>query len=189
MQDFKNDVEHCLQTLRAGGVILYPTDTVWGLGCDATNGEAVAKIYTIKRREETKSMIVLLAEERQILQYVAGPDPRIFDYLKTVKKPTTVIYEGAIGLAPNLPGPDGSIAIRLCSEPFCRQLINRFKKPIVSTSANFSGSPPPENFRSIPASIVQAADYVVQYRQDDPATARPSAIVKWKSSGIEVIRK
>ena len=131
--DFTKDVEQCLQVLRAGGIILYPTDTIWGLGCDATNAEAVEKIYALKQRPEAKSMIVLLAEERDLLQYVSAPDLEVFDYLKTVTKPTTVVYEGGIGLADNVIGDDGSVAIRIVKEPFCKHLIKRFRKPIVST--------------------------------------------------------
>src|SRR2546421_3641447 len=106
MTDFLPDVENCLQVLKQGGIILYPTDTVWGLGCDATDAKAVEKLYQLKQRPENKNMIILLADERDILQYVTVPDPHIFDYLKTVKKPTTVIYNGAIGIADNMIGPD-----------------------------------------------------------------------------------
>jgi L-threonylcarbamoyladenylate synthase len=123
-----------------GGLILYPTDTIWGIGCDATNEEAVKKVFALKRRPDEKSMIILVADERQVLRYVAQPDLKVFDYLKTTQNPTTVVYDGAIGLAANLIGKDGSIAIRICKDDFCRHLIRRFRKPIVSTSQIF-----PEN--------------------------------------------
>src|SRR5690349_4409775 len=139
MSDFETDIEHCLDVLEQGGIILYPTDTVWGIGCDATDTTAVQKIYALKARPDSKSMIVLVAEEKDILKYVASPDIAVFDYLQKTNKPTTVIYDGAISLADNLIAADGSIAIRIVRDKFCRHLIKRFRKPIVSTSANISG--------------------------------------------------
>jgi len=173
----------CLEILKRGGVILYPTDTIWGIGCDATNEEAVKKIYAIKKRPDERSMIVLVAGEREVLRHVSQPDLRVFDYLKTTQKPTTVIYEGAIGLADNLIGKEGSIGIRVCRDEFCRHLIKRFRKPIVSTSANISGEPSPKNFSEIGDEIKKSVDYVVQYRQNDHATAEPSAIIRWNKDG------
>ena len=186
--EFNHDVEKCLEILNQGGVILYPTDTVWGIGCDATNDEAVKKIYEIKNRPGSKSMIVLLADERDLLQYVAGTDLAVFDYLDTVHKPTTVIYDGAIGLADSLVNEDGSIAIRIVKEDFCRHLIKRFRKPIVSTSANLSGEPTPANFAGISNDIIGKMDYVVKYRQDDHSTAAPSSVVRWQNGEVTVIR-
>jgi L-threonylcarbamoyladenylate synthase len=190
MVDFQNDIEHCLAALRAGGIILYPTDTVWGIGCDATNEKAVGKIYALKNRIAEKAMIVLAADEKTILEHVAAPDPRVFDYLAKTARPTTIIYTGAIGLAPNLPGPDGSIAIRICREKFCAHLIKRFRRPIVSTSANISGQPAANTFAAIDLLIKEGVDYIVKYRQDDVTIAEPSAIVKWNKDGTcEVLRK
>lgn len=186
--EFNHDVEKCLEVLNQGGLILYPTDTVWGIGCDATNDEAVKKIFELKKRASAKSMIVLLADERDIIQYVAGTDLAVFDYLDTVHKPTTVIYQGAIGLANNLVNEDGSIAIRIIKEDFCRHLIKRFRKPVVSTSANSSGDPTPRNYKEIPDHIRQSVDYVVQYRQDDDTIAAPSAVVHWQNGEVTVIR-
>src|SRR5215813_8053891 len=143
MTDFEKDIEQCMMALRGGGLILYPTDTVWGIGCDATNENAAERIYKLKKRSDNKAMIVLVAEERDVLQHVANPDLRIFDYLQEAAKPTTVVYKGGIGLAENIVGKDGSIAIRICRDDFCRHLIKRFRKPIVSTSANISGQPVP----------------------------------------------
>jgi L-threonylcarbamoyladenylate synthase len=133
VKGFENDIEKCLDVLKNGGLILYPTDTVWGIGCDATNEKAVEKIYKLKKRSDGKAMIALVADEKDILQYVAAPDLSLFDYLHKTEKPTTVIYDGALRFADNLIAKDGSIAIRICKDEFCRNLIKRFRKPIVST--------------------------------------------------------
>lgn len=179
----------CLEALRAGGLILYPTDTVWGIGCDATNETAIEKIYTLKKRSDEKAMIVLVADEREIMQYVAAPDLSLFDYLETTTKPTTVVYDGALGFADNLVGKDGSIAIRICSDEFCRHLIKRFRKPIVSTSANISGMPFPKTFKEIDVEIKQGVDYVVKYRQHHESPAGPSSLIKWNQGKITVLRE
>lgn len=187
---FSNDLEQCIKVLLNGGVILYPTDTVWGLGCDATNAAAVNKIYKIKKRVDNKSMIVLMAEERDIIKYVAQPDLNVFDYLQETEKPTTVIYDGAIGMASKLIADDGSIAIRLVKDEFCRHLIKRLRKPLVSTSANISGEPAPPNFKKIDPAIISAVDYVVEYRQDDEVPREPSSLIKWNDDGtFTVLRK
>jgi L-threonylcarbamoyladenylate synthase len=186
--DFDNDIEKSLDTLRRGGLILYPTDTVWGIGCDATNEDAVQKIYTLKKRSDQKAMIVLVADERDILQYVASPDLAVFDYIKQNPKPVTVIYQGALGLADNLVAAEGSIAIRICNEMFCQHLLRRFKKPIVSTSANISGQPAPGIFMDISNDIKDGVDYIVQYRRDDSTKREPSSVIKWTNGEIEVIR-
>lgn len=190
MDPFSNDIEQCLRVLSNGGLILYPTDTIWGIGCDATNAEAVEKIYTLKKRSAKKSMIILLADEKDILTYVTQPDLQIFDYIKDISKPVTVIYEGATGLADNLISEDGTIAIRLVNDRFCRHLIKRFRKPVVSTSANISGYPPPSIFPDIDIAIKNGVDYIVQHRQDDLYTASPSAVIRWNKNGIPtIIRK
>lgn len=186
---FEKDIENCLEVLRNGGLILYPTDTVWGIGCDATNEKAVEKIYKLKKRNDNKAMIVLVAEERDILQYVAAPDLAVFDYLDKSVKPTTVVYEGAIGFAENLIGTDGSIAIRICKEEFCRNLIKRFRKPVVSTSANISGEPASGIFKDISDKIIRGVDYVVRHRQNDETAATPSSVIKWNNDGsVTVLR-
>lgn len=188
--NFQEEVEKCLSVLQSGGIILYPTDTIWGIGCDATNAQAVHKIYELKQREESKSMIVLLADEREVIKYVAQADLRVFDYLASTTRPTTVIYQDAIGMAENLIAPDGSIAIRIVKDEFCKHLIKRLKKPLVSTSANISGQPAPSGFQSICKAIVHGVDYVVRYRQNDLSPAQPSVIVRWKNDGsMETIRK
>lgn len=188
-EQFEDDITRSLKVLKKGGTILYPTDTIWGLGCDATNGEAVRKIYDIKKRDDSKSLIVLVADERDILQLVAAPDLQAFDYLAGQDRPTTMIFDGAIGLPDNLVAADGSIAIRIVQDEFCRHLIRRLRKPLVSTSANISGEPSPQSFAGVSPAIRAAADYVVRWRQEDTAPAAPSRIVKWNSDGsVTVIR-
>jgi len=186
---FEKDIELCLQALRGGGIILYPTDTVWGIGCDATNEKAVERIYKLKKRSDSKAMIVLVAEERDVLQYVANPDRRVFDYLREVTKPTTVIYKGAIGLAENIVSKDGSIAMRICQDDFCRNLLKRIRKPLVSTSANISGQPVANNFGDISIDIKIGVDYIVTHRQDEKEPANPSTIVKWDKGQAIVVRE
>ena len=188
MVDFHADIEQCLAVLHAGGTILYPTDTVWGLGCDATNTDAVNKIFRIKQRPDEKALIVLAADERMVMQHVAAADLAVFDYLQKASKPTTVIYDGAIGLADNLVAKDGSVAIRICNELFCKHLLKRFRRPLVSTSANISGQPVARIFGEIAPAIVHAADYVVKYRQEDETIAEPSSIIKWENGNIVVLR-
>lgn len=188
MVNFENDIEQCLKVLKAGGLILYPTDTVWGIGCDATNAAAVQKVYALKKRPDEKAMIVLVADEREVLKYVASPDLQVFDYLQETKKPTTVIYEGAIGLADNLVAKDGSIAIRICNEDFCRHLIKRFRKPIVSTSANISGEPAAKIYTDISDEIKKGVDCIVNYRQNDKTIAAPSSVVKWNNGVVQLLR-
>ncbi|MBO9618496.1 MAG: threonylcarbamoyl-AMP synthase [Niabella sp.] len=188
MINFEQDLKDSVETLRKGGILLYPTDTVWGLGCDATNAAAVAKIYSIKKRDDSKALIVLAATERDIMQYTAAVDLSLFDYLETTERPTTVIYEHGIGFAENLTAEDGSIAIRLCKDEFCRSLIKRFGKPIVSTSANISGEPTPASFDTISDTIKSQVDHIVQYRQDDTTPQQPSSIIRWKDGTVEVIR-
>ena len=180
---FNTDIEACLRVLESGGLILYPTDTIWGIGCDATNEAAVEKIFTLKKRIETKALIVLIADERSLLQYVASPHIEVFDYIQGVSKPTTIIYENAIGLASNLLAEDGSVGIRICADEFCKHLIKRFRKPIVSTSANVSGFPPPKVFSDIDIAVKEGVDYVVHYRQDDTTPVEPSAVVKCGKDG------
>jgi len=185
--DFQQDIEPSLTVLQQGGLLLYPTDTIWGIGCDATNPGAVGKVFRLKQRAETKSLIVLMADKRDILKYTSQPDLRIFDFLDTVTRPTTVIYEGAMGLASNLVSDDGTVAIRLVNDPFCRWLIKRFRKPIVSTSANISGEPAPANFSAIDPAIKTGADYIVRHRQEDSEARQPSAIVRWNQDGSHTV--
>lgn len=173
-----NDIEACLKVLTDGGIILYPTDTVWGIGCDSTNVTAVEKIYLLKNRNAQKSMIILLDDEKDILNYVDHQRALVFDFIKGIQKPLTVIYRGAKNLAPNLINEDGSIGIRLVKDPFCSTLIKKFGKPIVSTSSNVSGYPPPANFEDIDVKIKNGVDYIVQHRQDDFVTSLPSTVIR-----------
>ena len=188
MTVMENDIEKSLQVLRSGGIILYPTDTIWGIGCDATNEKAVERIFQLKKRPPQRSMIILVADEKDILKYTAAVDLKAFDYLQQVKNPTTMIFEHAIGLAENLLPEDGSIGIRLVKEEFCRHLLKRFRKPIVSTSANISGQPAPIFFDDISSEIISGVDYAVHYRRDDRTAASPSSVVRWKNGKIEIIR-
>ena len=188
MKDFEKDIEKCLEVLKADGLILYPTDTVWGVGCDATNEKAVEKIYKLKKRSDEKAMIVLVADEKDIRLHVAAPDLSLFDYLDKTTKPTTVVYEGALGFADNLVAKDGSIAIRICKEEFCRRLIKRFRKPIVSTSANISGMPAPKFFKEISEEIKNGVDHIVRYKQQDETSAQPSSLIKWNNGNVTILR-
>ncbi len=190
LADFENDMIQCLEVLKNGGTILYPTDTVWGIGCDATNAAAVKKVYELKQRDDRKSMIILVGDEKDILKYVAAPDLAVFDFLEKQTKPTTIIFDGAVGLPGNLIAEDGSIAIRIVKDDFCRHLVKRFRKPIVSTSANRSGEETPKLFSEITTQIKEAVDHVVTWRQNDQTIALPSQIIKWKKDGsYDVIRK
>lgn len=187
--DFEQDVKNAAAILRSGGVILYPTDTIWGLGCDAMQEAAIEKLYTIKKRPREKAMIVLLASSKDILQYIASPPPDIIDVLDNFDRPTTVIYQNPLGFPDNLTGDVDTLAIRVTSDPFCKALIKRIQSPLVSTSANFSGEPSPVIFQDINPEIVAQADYVVSYRQDDTSRALPSRIVSLDDEGnITVIR-
>lgn len=186
--DFENDIAQCLTVLKSGGTILYPTDTIWGIGCDATNADAVEKIIALKQRPDYKSFVVLVADEKEVLQYTASPDLAVFDYLQQAIKPTTVIYKHALGLADNVVAADGSIAIRICKDEFCRHLIKRLRKPLVSTSANVSGEASPANFAEISVSIINGVDYTVQYRRDERNVSTPSSIIKWENGMPFIIR-
>lgn len=184
------DIKQAIEILRQGGVILYPTDTVWGIGCDATNAEAVAKIYKIKRREESKSMITLFDSTARVQQYVDKIPDVAYDMMELTDKPLTVILDGAKNLAKNLIAADGSLGVRVTNEEFSKELCFRFRKPIVSTSANISGEPTAAIFSEISQEIIDAMDYVVKYRQDDNTRHKPSSIIRLESNGIvKIIRE
>jgi L-threonylcarbamoyladenylate synthase len=190
MEAFEKDITASLQVLRAGGLILYPTDTIWGIGCDATDETAVQKIFALKQRSESKSLVVLLADVRDLLHYVAHPHPDLSNIIAGFERPTTIIYEGALGLAPNVISEDGSIAIRIVKEPFCRHLVKRLRKPLVSTSANISGQPAPSRFSEVDPAIRQGVDYMVQYRQTEAAEHTASRIVRIRQDGsLDIIRE
>lgn len=189
MSSFENDIEASVNQLNKGKLILYPTDTIWGIGCDATNGNAVKKIYALKKREERKSLIILVADENMIRQYVSSPSEKLLSYILSAQKPTTAIFRKAIHLPSQLINEDGSIAMRIPKDNFCLQLIRQFGKPLVSTSANISGEKFPQNFLEISETIKNGVDYIVQHRQKDLSENTPSSIIKLDSNDeIEIIR-
>ena len=188
--NIREEIKKACEVLQKGGVILYPTDTVWGIGCDATNEEAVKRVYEIKRRADSKAMLVLVDSDVKVDYYVQDVPEVAWDLIQYATKPLTIIYDGARNLAPNLIGEDGSVGIRVTSEEFSKQLCFRFRKAIVSTSANISGEPAPASFGEIRDEIKQAVDYIVEYRQDEPAGAKPSSILKLGRGGlVKVIRE
>jgi L-threonylcarbamoyladenylate synthase len=183
------EVNRALEIVQNGGTLLYPTDTIWGLGCDATNADAVRKIYALKQRDDSKSLIILLAEPKDILQYVAAPPPDIVDMIRQFDRPTTVIYPQAIGLPDNLVHSDGTIAIRVTRDPFCKTLIKRLRRPLVSTSANISGAAAPTGFSDIAPEIKSGVDYIVNHRRMEQTDGRSSRIIRISNEGaITVIR-
>lgn len=182
-----DEVKKTIEVLRAGGIILYPTDTVWGIGCDATNAEAVEKIYKIKQRDDSKSMLVITDGMARIQSYVDEIPDIAWDLAELADKPITIIYPQAKNLAANLISDDGSIGIRISSEKFSKQLCAAFRRPIVSTSANISGEPSPECFAEISDIVKDQMDYIVQYRQDDTQKKQASSIIKLKKNGTFVI--
>lgn len=186
----KEEVNKALEVLKSGGLILYPTDTVWGIGCDATNEDAINKVYQLKGRSESKSMIVLLDNENKLPSYVREVPDIAYDLIEYAEKPLTIIYSGAKNLAANLINADGSIGIRIVKHLFCEQLIERFRLPIVSTSANLSGQPAPPNFTAIDEEILNGVDYVVNWEQDSLTEHTPSTIMKLEPDGLfSFIRK
>ena len=184
------DIKKAIEVLKQGGIILYPTDTIWGIGCDATNEEAVEKLYAIKQRDKSKSMLILLDNPVKAQTYINDVPEIAWDLIDLAEKPLTIIFNEAKNLAPNLINKDGTIGIRITAEDFSRNLCMRFRKPIVSTSANIAGQEAPLNFNQIDPQIIDLVDYVVEYRQDEIYKQTPSSIIKLGSSGeIEIIRK
>jgi L-threonylcarbamoyladenylate synthase len=187
---FEDDINDSLITLRKGGIILYPTDTIWGLGCDPTNPAAVEKIFRIKSREPGKSLLILVDGEAMVERYVSEVPEIAWELIGVSDDPLTVIYPSGKNLAPGVCSEDGSVGIRICHDEFCRELIKRFRKPVVSTSANLSGKPSPDNFREIDIPVIEAADYIVKYRQDDRRKYSSSPVIKLGPDGtIKIIRK
>ena len=191
----EDDIKQAIETMRKGGVILYPTDTVWGIGCDATNVEAVKRVYQIKQREDSKALICLVDSDARMQRYFRNvPDVawQLIDSLKEAPdaQPTTLNLDGAINLAPNLIAEDGSLGIRITNEPFSKELCYRFQKAIVSTSANISGEPAAQNYCDIDPRILEAVDYVCWTRRQEHKPHTPSSIIKLKENGeVTVIRK
>ena len=185
-----DDIKKALEVLKNGGIILYPTDTIWGIGCDATNEIAVQKIYNIKKREDSKSMLVLMENPALLERYVDEVPEIAWDLVEVSSTPLTVIYPNAKNLAKNLIAEDGTIGIRFTKEAFTSQLLQRFRRPLVSTSANISGEKSPAFFDEISEEIKDQVDYIVEYRQNDISPAQPSSIIKLGVGGrIDIIRK
>lgn len=195
----RDDLQEALRVLRSGGIIVYPTDTVWGIGCDATNAEAVARLYALKEREDSKSMLVLLDGPAKLNYYIADIPEAAWALLDCcndandandeMMKPLTIIYPNARNLAPNLIAEDGSIGIRITSEPFSKALCEQLRHPIVSTSANISGHPTAHFYHEIEQAVLDRADYVCRFRRDDETPAEPSSIIKLNNNGtFEIIR-
>jgi len=189
----EEDIRNAVETMRKGGVILYPTDTVWGIGCDATNAEAVKRVYEIKQRDDSKALICLVDSDARMQRYFRNvPDVawQLIDSLADGGKPTTLILDGAINLAQNLIAEDGSVGMRITNEPFSKELCYRFQKAIVSTSANISGEPAAQNYSDIDPRIIEAVDYVCWSRRQEHKPHQPSSIIKLKENGeVTVIRK
>lgn len=185
-----SDIQKALDTLRGGGLILYPTDTIWGIGCDATDQKAVEKVHQLKGRGPGKSFIVLLHDENQLSSYVEDVPEVAYQLIEYADRPMTIVYSGAKNLAANVLADDGSIGIRVVRHPFCEQLLQRFRKPILSTSANISGRPAPGNYLDIEEEIRNGVDYIVAYGRDNRQASRPSVVIKLEPGGqFSFIRK
>ena len=186
----EEDIRKAVEVLRKGGVILYPTDTVWGIGCDATNSEAVKRVYDIKQRDDSKALICLVDSDARLQRYIRKVPDVAWQLLDCCDKPTTVILDGAVNLAENLIAEDGSVGIRITQEPFSKELCFRFQKALVSTSANISGEPAAQNYPDIDPKIIEAVDYVCWSRRQEHKPHKPSSIIRLGSGGeVEIIRK
>lgn len=185
----KSDLKKSLEVLKNKGLIVYPTDTVWGIGCDATSVSAVNKVYALKRRSESKSLIILVSDRDMLAQYISELTQKTISFLSKAEKPTSVIYSKPMGLASNAVASDDTVAIRIVANDFCRKLIKNFGKPIISTSANISGSPTPKSFQEIEPVILESVDYVVNL-QREVKNEKSSTIVKLEEDGrITVLRE
>lgn len=185
----EEDIKKACVIMREGGIILYPTDTIWGIGCDATNEVAVKRIYDLKKRVDNKAMLALIDSPAKLDAYITDVPDIAWDLIEVADKPLTIIYPQAKNLAVNLLGKDGSVGMRISNEAFSKKLCERFRKPVVSTSANISGQPNPSNFNEISEEIKNGVDYIVSYRQDETSKAAPSGIIKLGAGGlIQVIR-
>ena len=184
----QSEINKCLQILKEGGLILYPTDTVWGIGCDASNEEAVSKVFKLKQREDSKALICLVADDRMLKKYIKKIPDAAFDIIDISEEPITIIYDEPQNLAQNLIAPDNTIAIRIPNDDFCFQLLRRFNGAIVSTSANISGQPTPKSFKEIDQDILKGVDYVVNLHREKINT-KPSSIIKLSNDGqVKIIR-
>jgi len=187
---FEDDLKQAVAVMRQGGIILYPTDTIWGIGCDASNPAAVRRIFELKQRSDSKAMLSLLDSDAKLPYYVPDVPDVAYDLMDLSEKPVTIIYDGVRHLAPELIAPDGSAGIRITKEDFSRQLCARMGGAVVSTSANISGRPSPRNFSEIGEEIIRGVDYVVSYRQQECSVASASSIVKLGAGGlVSIIRE
>ena len=190
MNNFNDDINAAVAVLKSGGIILYPTDTIWGLGCDATNDEAVEKIFNIKARDENKSLIILVSGEQMLERYVDSIPEVAFELVSVADKPLTIIYPKGKNLAKGVCAADGSVGIRVCRDEFCNQLLTQFGKPLVSTSANFSGKSSPEFFGDIEPDLINMVDYSVKFRQQERRKCAPSSVIKFNANGtFKIIRQ
>ena len=186
----QDEIKKAVEVMRQGGVILYPTDTVWGIGCDATNPEAVKRVYEIKRRDDSKALICLVDSDARLSRYARNVADVTWDMIEMAEKPLTIIFDQAVGLAPNLLAEDGSVGMRITKEEFSKELCFRFQKPIVSTSANISGEPTAQTFDEISDDIKNAVDYVVRYNRQCKEKHKPSSIIKIDANGkFQIIRE
>ena len=186
----KDEVAKALKIVQGGGIILYPTDTIWGIGCDAANTEAVQKIYKLKQRDEAKSMIILLDTENKLESYISEVNPLAYDLIEYAENPLTLVMPGAKNISSALINSDGSVGIRVCKHPFCQQLIQRLRRPLVSTSANISGEASPQYFAQVAQEIIDGVDYVVDIDQHDMEIKTPSTIMRLAPDGkFEFIRR
>lgn len=183
------DIKLACETLKKGGIILYPTDTVWGIGCDATRSDAVKRIFTIKHRADNKALIVMIGDERNLDRYVDDVPEIAYELSELSDRPITIVYDKGRNLAPELLGEDGSVGIRVSHEEFSKRLCNAYRRPIVSTSANVSGAPTPVSFNEISNEIKSQVDYIVTHRRDDKTKRKPSSVIKLSCDGtIKIIR-
>ncbi|PID92626.1 MAG: translation factor Sua5 [Bacteroidetes bacterium] len=183
------EVEICKHYILEGGSILYPSDTIWGIGCDATNAQAVSRVFEIKRRPDYKSMLILVSDQDMLARYLEKVPGEAREVLDRANRPTTIIYPHARGLAKGLIAPDGSVGIRVCSDPFCHALIQATDRPVVSSSANYAGEPSPSSFAAIDPALHKEVDYVCKWRREETTTAQASSILKLEpDGGITVIR-
>lgn len=185
----EEDIRNALKVISGGGIILYPTDTVWGIGCDATDSEAVRKIFEIKRRAASQSMLCLVADIPQLERYVDDIPDVAFELIEAAVKPLTIIYSHPVGIAPEALAADGSVGMRITHETFSNALCRKLRKPLISTSANISGNRTPLNFSQIDEKVIESVDYVMNYRRNDRSTPSPSDIIKISDGGlVKVIR-
>lgn len=189
MEVFEQDIKRCVESMTLGGTFLYPTDTIWGIGCLAEDDAAVARVFEIKQRPQYKSLIVLMSDVRMLRRYLASPLPDLETFVEQFSKPTSIIYSNAIGLASQAIADDGTVGVRITSDPFCKALIKRIQKPIISTSANVSGELTPSSYEDISSAITNEVDYVVKWRQEERIEAQASSVIRLQDDGsFETLR-